>query len=44
MFGSIIEKQGIKFGYLDFLKIGVTVAIPSLFAALGGLWLTFAIF
>lgn len=37
MWSSILNKQGVKFGYLDFLKIGVVVAIPSLFAALGGL-------
>lgn len=39
MWGSIISKQDIKFGYLQFLKIGVFIAIPTLFAALGGLWL-----
>lgn len=44
MFGSIIGKQEIKFGYIDFLKIGVTVAIPTLFAALGGVWLAFTVF
>lgn len=44
MWGSIIGKHEIKFGYLDFLKIGVTVALPTLFAALGGLWLAVSIF
>ncbi len=44
MWSNIIGKHGLKFGYLDFLKIGVTVAIPTLFAALGGLWLAFAVF
>ena len=44
MWGNIIGKQDIKFGYLDFLKIGVTVAIPTLFASLGGLWLAVTIF
>lgn len=39
MWGSIISKQDIKFGYLQFLKIGVFIAIPTLFASLGGLWL-----
>lgn len=44
MWSSIIGKHDLKFGYLDFLKIGVTVAIPTLFAALGGLWLAVTIF
>lgn len=44
MWGNIIGKHGVKFGYLHFLKIGVTVAIPTLFAALGGLWLSVTIF
>ncbi|MDE7395239.1 MAG: hypothetical protein K2M95_03865 [Clostridiales bacterium] len=44
MWGSIISKHDLKFGYLDFLKIGVAVAIPTLFASLGGLWLATAIF
>lgn len=39
MWGSIISKHDIKFGYLQFLKIGVFIAIPTLFASLGGLWL-----
>ncbi len=37
MWSGILGEHGLKFGYLDFLKMGVTVAIPSLFAALGGL-------
>lgn len=37
MFSSILSDGGIKFGYLDFLKLGVKVAIPTLFAALLGL-------
>ena len=39
MWSNILNKHGVKFGYLDFLKIGVTVAIPTLIAALGSLWL-----
>lgn len=35
MWSSILKEHDLKFGYLDFLKIGVTVAIPSLFVALG---------
>ncbi len=38
MWSSILTTQGIKFTYLDFLKLGVLVAIPALFAALGGLY------
>ena len=44
MWGSIIGKHEIKFGYLDFLKIGVAVALPTLFASLGGLWLAVSVF
>ncbi|MDE7086898.1 MAG: hypothetical protein K2O67_01775, partial [Clostridia bacterium] len=39
MWSNILNKHGVKFGYLDFLKIGVTVAIPTLVTALGSLWL-----
>ena len=38
MWSKILSKHGVKFGYLDFLKIGVTVAIPTLVTALGSLW------
>ncbi len=34
MWSSILREHDLKFGYLDFLKIGVTVAIPALVAAL----------
>ena len=34
MWSSILKEHGLKFGYLDFLKIGVTVAIPALAASL----------
>ena len=37
MWGSILNEHGHKFGYLDFLKIGVTIAIPTLLMALLGL-------
>lgn len=40
MFGSILSHQGIKFGYLRFLKVGIAVALPALAAALGGLCLS----
>lgn len=40
MFSSIVNRQGLKFGYRDFLKIGVAVALPALFAALGGLYIS----
>ena len=35
MWSSILKEHNLKFGYLDFLKIGITVSIPSLIAALG---------
>jgi Na+/H+ antiporter NhaD/arsenite permease-like protein len=34
MWSSILKEHGLKFGYLDFLKIGVSVAIHALAAAL----------
>ena len=34
MWTNILNEHELKFGYLDFLKIGVTVAIPTLLAAL----------
>lgn len=39
MFGSILSLHGIKFGYKDFLKIGVTVTLPSLVCSLVALML-----
>ncbi len=44
MWSSLIGKHDVKFGYVDFLKVGVTVAVPTLFASLGGLWLATVIF
>lgn len=35
MWSSILREHDLKFGYLDFLKIGGSVAIPALLAALG---------
>ncbi len=37
MWSSILKEQNLKFGYTDFLKIGITVAVPSLITALGTL-------
>lgn len=42
MWSSILNSHGIKFGYKDFLKIGVTIALPTLAAALGMLWIVTA--
>ncbi len=44
MWGSLIGKHDVRFRYVDFIKVGVVVAIPTLFASLGGLWLATAIF
>jgi arsenical pump membrane protein len=41
MWSSILKKHDLKFGYLDFLKIGITIAIPALIAALAMLDLMF---
>ncbi len=35
MWSSILNEHGHKFGYFDFLKIGITVAVPTLCTALG---------
>ena len=35
MWSSMLKERGLKFSYPDFLKIGITVAVPSLIAALG---------
>ena len=39
MWSSILNNHGYKFSYLSFLKIGIFIAIPTLFAALGVLML-----
>ena len=41
MWSSILKEHSLKFGYTDFLRIGVTVALPALLAALGVLTLLF---
>lgn len=43
MWTSIVHRQGIKFGYVDFIKMGLVTAVPALFAALGGLYLSLAL-
>lgn len=44
MWSSLIEKHGVKFTYLSFLKIGVLIAIPTLIFSLFGLYLSVLIF
>jgi arsenical pump membrane protein len=39
MFSSIMNNHGVKFTFVDFLKYGVVVAIPTLLASLLGLYL-----
>ena len=39
MWSSILKAHGHKFGYLDFLKIGITIAVPTILTALGVLML-----
>ena len=39
MWSSILSEHGYKFSYLSFLKMGIFIAIPALFAALGVLCL-----
>lgn len=38
MWSSILKEHGLRFGYTSFLKIGVSVAIPAISAALVILW------
>ena len=41
MWSNILNEHNLKFGYVDFLKIGVTVAIPTLLSALAVLIIIF---
>ena len=41
MWSSILKQHDLKFGYFDFLKIGITIALPALVAALGVLHFVF---
>ena len=40
MWMSLLKKHEVKFGYLDFIKYGVTVAVPTLLSVLSILTLT----
>jgi arsenical pump membrane protein len=44
MWSGLLNGQGIKFGYKDFLKLGTTVALPALAAALLGLYTAISLF
>ncbi|MBO7762450.1 MAG: hypothetical protein J6T24_06600 [Clostridia bacterium] len=39
MWSNILRRHGYRFSYAAFLRLGVTVAVPTLAAALFGLWL-----
>ena len=39
MWSNILKKHGLEFSYVSFVKVGVIVALPTLLAALLGLWL-----
>lgn len=39
MFTGLISKQNVKYGFLDFMKYGVIIALPTLTASLFGLWI-----
>ncbi len=39
MWSEILNTHGLKFGYRDFLKIGVTIALPTLLTALLSLYI-----
>lgn len=38
MWSTMLKEHGVKFGYLQFLKLGVVVALPALAASLLVLW------
>ncbi len=38
MFSKIASSHGVTYSYADFLKVGAAVAVPTLLAALGGLY------
>ena len=42
MWSSILKEQKIKFGYVDFVKYGAAISIPTIAAALGTLALILA--
>ena len=44
LWSSILNQNGLKFGYKDFLKIGVTIALPTATVALGVLFLVLQCF
>jgi len=39
MFTDLINKQNVKYSFVSFVKYGVIISVPTLLAALGGLWL-----
>lgn len=41
MFTGLLKNLGVKFSFVDFVKYGVVVAIPTLFAALSGLYVVY---
>ncbi len=42
MWSEILRSHGLAFGYRDFLKLGLTAAVPALLSALFGLFLVLA--
>ncbi len=44
MWLNILRSQNIKFGFLQFVKYGVIIAVPTLLSAIGGLYISMRIF
>lgn len=44
MWLNILKSQNIKFGFLSFIKYGIIISVPTLLAALAGLYASFSIF
>lgn len=40
MFSSLVKSKGIKFGFVDFVKYGFVIAVPTLFAGIAGLYIS----
>lgn len=40
MFSSLVKSKGVKFSILDFVKHGVIISIPTLFAGIAGLYVS----
>lgn len=40
MFSSLVKSKGIKFRFVDFVKYGIVISVPTLFAGIAGLYIS----